>query len=87
MGSEMCIRDRIITDLKNATAEMARHLIIKDRTVEQASRELKNLQADVVKLEFNPTYRAPVIPPSVWEIIKFYGTLRTTPGQARLVRA
>ena len=67
--------------LKIATAEFAFHLRGSDRTIE-TNRDLtgfKSVQVDVIKLEMMPGSAAnsakPVLPPSVWSIVKFYGSI------------
>jgi len=61
--------------LKDATAEFARLLISEDRTLE-TNRDLvgfKKMKVDVLELEVDTYKNKPVMPPSVWSIVKFYG--------------
>ena len=66
--------------LKNATAEFGMHLLAADRTLE-TNRDLtgfRSIQVDVIKLEmsdFNTNASKPVMPKSVWSIVKFYGSI------------
>lgn len=62
--------------LKDATAEFARKLIEEDRTDEGSARTLKGFKKLVVgpiELTVDAYTEKPVMPPSVWSIIKFYG--------------
>ena len=61
--------------LKNATAELAGHLIGSNRTAESDTKGFKEMQAGELKLVINPGDRYEVIPESVIAIIGFYGTL------------
>jgi hypothetical protein len=76
--------------LKDATAEFAMHLLAADRTLE-TNRDLtgfKSVQVDVIKIEMdtgNANASKPVMPKSVWSIIKFYGSMYGR--QLTLVRA
>ena len=73
--------------LKNATAEMARHLLAGDRTTER-SIGLQSVTADTVEVVFDKHDVKPVLPPSVRSIVEPYGRV-TGPGSgtAQLVRA
>lgn len=72
--------DEIPTFLKQATAEFAMHLIIEDRTLE-TNRDLKGLrrlELDVINIVVDTKStqgHKPLIPPSVWSIIRPYGKL------------
>jgi len=79
--------------LKDATAEFAMHLLAADRTLE-TNRDLtgfKSVQVDVIKIEMNTgaggsaNASKPIMPKSVWSIIKFYGSMYGR--QLTLVRA
>jgi hypothetical protein len=63
--------------LKDAVSELAFHLISEDRTLE-TNRDLvglKRVKVDTLDIttDGNPLAVKPVIPLSVWSIIKFYG--------------
>jgi len=62
--------------LKNATAEFARNLISEDRTLE-TNRDLmgfKELKVGDLQLTVDTYKGKPLIPPSVWSIIRSYGS-------------
>ena len=72
--------------LKDATAELARHLIGEDRYTER-SYGIKRMKADVVEMEFESTDRKPVLPPSVRAMVGPYGDLGGSASMTRkLVR-
>ena len=72
--------------LKQATAELARHLLIGDRTQER-SFGIASVQADTVSVVFDKHDVKPVLPPSVKSIVACYGDVKG-PGSmtAKLVR-
>lgn len=74
--------------LKNATAELARHLLTKDRlqSMEDAITGLKSVQAGPVAVEFDSMDRITVFPQSVQQIIAPYITNSTGGFQIPLVR-
>jgi len=65
--------DTIPKFLVRATAEYARYLLSSDRTADYDTYGYKYLKADVLEMEINTMDRKPVMPLSVWEMIKFYG--------------
>jgi len=65
--------NEIPTALKNAVCELARFLMVRDRTQESGREGIKVIQADVVRLEFDEYYRAPVIPPLIGALIRGLG--------------
>ena len=73
--------------LKNATAELARHLLIGDRTQER-SYGLASVKADTVDVVFDKHDVKPILPPSVRSIVEPYGMVNGPgSGIAKLVRA
>jgi hypothetical protein len=58
-----------------ATAELARLLMVEDRTAERDQDALKSLKADVVELEFAEGYRLKTIPPHIGYILSGLGTI------------
>jgi hypothetical protein len=74
--------------LKDAVSEFALHLLSEDRTLD-TNRDLiglKRVRIDTVEIEAeNSILSKPVIPSSVWSIIKNYG--RAYGSRRRLVRA
>lgn len=58
--------------LKNATAELARHLLANDRTAER-SIGIHSVVADTVSVTFDRYDVKPIIPPSVRSIVEPYG--------------
>jgi len=67
--------NEIPTALKNAVCELARFLMVRDRTQETGKEGLKVLQADVVRLEFDEYYRAPVIPSTIGALLRGLGVI------------
>lgn len=59
--------------LKNATSELARHLLISDRTAEASTKGFKRLKLGDMELHVSRNDRISVIPPSVWSMISSYG--------------
>lgn len=69
-------QDTIPTFLKNATAEFALKLLAEDWT-EEMSRGLagfKEIKIDVLEMVLKSVPGKPSMPPSVWSIIRHYGT-------------
>lgn len=64
--------------LKDATAELAGHLIGSDRTAEDDTRGFKELQAGTLKLVVDKGDRKKVIPDSVLNMLRSYGTILNT---------
>ncbi len=72
--------------LKNATAELARHLLAGDRTQER-SIGIQEVTADTVSVTFDKHDEKPFLPPSVASMVAPYGTIKGhTGGTAKLVR-
>lgn len=65
--------NEIPTQLKVATAEMARYLIDQDRTVEREQDGLKMIKADVVELEFLEYYKLPSVPDNLVYLVQGLG--------------
>jgi hypothetical protein len=60
--------------LKNATAEFARKLLVEDRT-DETNRDLRGFKKIAIgdlKIEVDAWTAKPVMPPSVWSIIRDY---------------
>lgn len=66
--------DTIPQFLVNATAEYASFLLASDRTADFDTYGFKELQAGPLKMVVDKYDRRPVMPVSVWEMVKFYGT-------------
>lgn len=64
----------IPTFLKQATAELAKHLIAGDRTAEAGSVGIAELTVDVINIVFDKSDKKTVLPPSVLAMIRPYGT-------------
>jgi hypothetical protein len=76
----------IPTFLKNATAELARHLLTGDRTAERGF-GIQSVVADTVEVVFDKHDVKPVLPPSVSAIVEPYGIVNGPgSGTAKLVR-
>jgi len=70
----------IPSQLKIATAEMARYLIEEDRTVERSQDALTRLKADVIELEFSEGYRLPQVPSHMAYLIAGLGAIGSGTG-------
>lgn len=76
----------IPTFLKQATAELARHLLMGDRTQER-SIGLSSVTADTVTVTFDKHDVPSILPPSVTSIVEPYGDVKGPgSGSAKLVR-
>jgi hypothetical protein len=76
----------IPTFLKQATAELARHLLAGDRTQER-SIGIQSVTADTVAVVFDKHDVKPILPPSVRSIVEPYGRVKGPgSGTAELVR-
>lgn len=86
-GSTYLDSASIPTFLKNATAELARHLLAGDRTQER-SIGLQSVTADTVEVVFDKHDLKPFLPPSVRSIVQPFGLVKGAGGgTAKLVRA
>ena len=80
--------DEIPQQLKEATAEMARFLVAKDRTVEQSRDGLKELIVDSVELVFDEKYRLPSVPSYINDLINGIGVVQSARrGFSKIVRS
>lgn len=72
--------------LKQATAELARHLLAGDRTQER-SIGIASVKADTVDVVFDKHDVKPVLPPSVRSIVQVYGDVQGPgSGSSKVVR-
>ena len=78
----VCDRDEISIDkntiphqLKVATAEMARYMMVEDRTIEGESDGIERIRADVVEIEFTPGYRLPQTPSALQYLVHGLGAV------------
>jgi hypothetical protein len=65
----------IPTKISNATAELARHLIDSDSTVQAQGKGIAELTAGAVSLKFDKTDTADVLPTIVREMLRGWGTI------------
>ena len=73
--------------LKRATAELARYLLLEDRTAER-SFGITSIKADTVDVVFDKRDVLPVLPSSVMAMISFYGDVKgAASSTVKLVRA
>ncbi len=75
--------------LKNATAELARHLLAEDRAAEGIPRNLRGIDiSGVLSLDLAPGAgnQRDIIPPSVWGMIQRWGWPRNPGSMAKLER-
>ncbi len=80
--------DEIPVFLKNATAELARHLLAKDRlqTMDDAVAGLTKVKAGSVEVEFDKMDRMELLPPSVLNMVKDFSTSAGGGFEVPLVR-
>lgn len=64
--------------VKNATSELAKHLITSDRTLEADTFGYKRMRAGQLELEMQKYEKLPVIPDSVWQMVQYYGEKRSS---------
>ncbi|MBT4081900.1 MAG: hypothetical protein HOE82_14930 [Gammaproteobacteria bacterium] len=79
----------IPTDITNATAEFARHLISSDLTAASEGKGIGAIKADKINVKFNAGDRLDVLPEIVREMIGYWGALSTGRGGigvARVIR-
>jgi hypothetical protein len=76
--------DAIPQFLKNATAEYARLLVAADRTAEPDTLSYKEIKLGSLGLKFDKYDRRPVMPPSVYTMLKWYGR-RSATGMPRML--
>ena len=70
-----------------ATCELARELLIVDRTAAPAGEGLKYLNAGTTQTGYDKTDRRPIIPPVVQSLLARFGTLiKSKSGAVRLIR-
>ena len=72
--------------LKDATAELALHILTEDRTQENDTRGIKSMKAGPLELHLDKGDRQLVIPDAVNEILKFYGSRLESLASADIVR-
>ena len=74
--------------LKDATAELAMHLLDEDRTKDPDTKGFSEIEAGPISIKVDKFDRRSVIPDSVRAMVQFYGTVRSSrPSQALLMRA
>lgn len=75
------IADNVIPkQLKAATAEMARFLMVEDRSAERDQDGLSRLKADVIELEFRDGYTLPKVPEHMRYMLAGLGAISTGGG-------
>lgn len=62
--------------LKEATAELARHLLIKDRTTDRSDRGVASVTAGDVSVTFDKNDTSSVLPDSVADMVSWYGRVQ-----------
>ena len=74
--------------VKNAVAELARHLTVSDLTVQAQGKGIASLDAGSVSLTFSKTDTADVLPTIVQEMLRGWGTIhaRAKFGSVTVVR-
>lgn len=72
--------------LKDATAELALNILSGDRTAESDTRGIKRMKAGPLELEVDKIDETLVIPDSVDEIVKWYGSRLESQASAEVLR-
>lgn len=83
------LSDVIPADIKDATAELAYHLLDSDRTTDPDSAGLSSLRIDVIEMKFDQTTTKEPFPPVVLGYLKPYGEFSSTissPSIVNLIR-
>jgi hypothetical protein len=78
--------DTLPTPIAEATAELARHLIAGDRGDDPDTLGFKRMKVASLELEVDKFDRLEVMPDSVWQMVKWYGTKVTGARVATLLR-
>lgn len=68
--------DEIPGELKEAVSELARLLIIGDRSIETGTEGLAKLKVDVIELTFDKLDRVATVPDEVYQMISHLGGLK-----------
>lgn len=76
----------IPTFLKNATAELAMHLIAEDRMADSDTMGFKQIAVSSIQITTDKYDRKAIIPQSVWNIVRPYGSKYSGSSSASLVR-
>ncbi len=79
--------DEIPIPLQRAVAELARLLVISDRTAEAGSRGIKELKVDVIGLVFDKTDRVTVFPPTVTAYLQALGRISIGGRSRKVIRS
>jgi len=79
--------DEIPTDVKNAQCELARLLVIADRTADADTAGFKEIGVGSIKLVINKADRVPVLADAVWNMIQWFGSKNNPKGISRVIRA
>lgn len=72
--------------LKNATAEFAMSLIDSDRMADSDTAGFKQIAVSSIQITVDKFHKNPVIPQSVWQMIRSYGTKYSSSGSVGLIR-
>lgn len=78
--------DEIPAWLKNATAELARHLIGEDRTADSDTKGFKSIKVGEIALEIDREDRKPILPKAVISMVEPF-SLGMGMGTVRLLRS
>jgi hypothetical protein len=84
---ELFDSDELPPELKNAVSELARLLIIGDRSIEKGTEGLKRLKVDVIELEFDKFDRTKTISDEVYQMISHLGRLKNLSASGGQVSA
>lgn len=66
------------TSLVNAVAELARLLILGDRSIEKGTEGLEKLKVDIIELTFDKFDRTKTIPDEVYQMISHLGRIKSS---------
>ncbi len=78
--------DEIPGEVQDAQCELARLLAIEDRTADPGTAGFKQIEVGTIKLVMDKSDRAPILAPSVFNMIRIFGTKSISKGIGRTVR-
>ena len=79
--------DEIPTEVKNAQCELARLLVIEDRTADPDTAGFKEIGVGSIKLVIDKADRVPTLASAVFIMLSSFGSKSVTKGISRVIRA
>jgi len=78
--------DEIPTEVQNAQSELARLLVIEDRTADNGMLGFKQIEVGSINLVADKNDRAPVMAAAVFDMLRAFGDKAVTTGISRTIR-